>query len=351
MNLVDRIPATWQAGVVRTLCSLPAPLRRAIAGPAVRIDGQTLDLDVQVLLRLMKMQNYSLTASDPAVARAMMNRGNSLAGRATRRVATHDLDIPGPIPARLYTPRGLADGSPLLVFYHGGGWVIGGLDSHDGVCRFLAEQADVRVLSVDYRLAPEHPFPAAADDAVAAFRYAVAHAAELGADPAAVAVAGDSAGGNLAAVVCHATARDATTRPAFAVLFYPGTDASTRRPSRDRFADGFLLTDEDMDWFLGHYAPDDRSRTDPTLSVLLSDHLAGFPPTYITVGGFDPLRDEVVLLGERLAEAGVPVVTRVHRDLIHGFTNFVGVLPRAREATLEAVGALATGLAIARAKG
>jgi acetyl esterase len=350
-SIINQVPASWQAAVVRAVYALPAPLRRTLAGRQIRRDGQRLDPDTQLLLRLMALEGMSLSADDPAHARAMLDRGAIVAGgRTTVPVHTRELRITGaegPIGARLYTPAGLADGSPLLVFYHGGGWVIGSLDSHDSTCRFLAAEGGVRVLSVDYRLAPEHRFPAAAQDAVAAFRYAVANADELGADPAAVAVGGDSAGGNLAAVVCHVTARERTTKPAFALLFYPASDASGRRPSRDLFGDGFLLTDHDMNWFRDHYAPDSARYTDPMLSVLLSEHLAEFPPTYLTVGGFDPLRDEVEEFGALLAKAGVPVVVRRHPDLIHGFTGFLGVIPRAREATAEAVGALSLGLALA----
>jgi acetyl esterase len=350
-SIINQVPASWQAAVVRAVYALPAPLRRTLAGRQIRRDGQRLDPDTQLLLRLMALEGMSLSADDPAHARAMLDRGAIVAGgRTTVPVRTRELRITGaegPIGARLYTPAGLADGSPLLVFYHGGGWVIGSLDSHDSTCRFLAAEGGVRVLSVDYRLAPEHRFPAAAQDAVAAFRYAVANADELGADPAAVAVGRDSAGGNLAAVVCHVTARERTTKPAFALLFYPASDASSRRPSRDLFGDGFLLTDDDMNWFRDHYAPDPALYTDPMLSVLLSEHLAEFPPTYLTVGGFDPLRDEVEEFGALLAKAGVPVVVRRHPDLIHGFTGFLGVIPRAREATAEAVGALSVGLALA----
>ena len=349
MSMLDRVPTAVQAVLVRTLFSLPRPVRSALAGRPVRIDGQTLDPDVQLLLKLMALQGFSLTAADPAYARAMMIRGSAITDLTGGSVRTRDLRIPGEpaIGARLYTPAGLAEGSPLVVFYHGGGWVIGNLDTHEGTCRYLAEQAGVRVLSVDYRLAPEHRFPAGVDDSVAAFRYAVAHADELGANPDAIAVAGDSAGGNLAAAVCHVTALEGTPRPVFALLLYPGVDASTRRASREMFADGFLLTDADMDWFRDHYAPEPESWTDPRLSVLLSEHLADFPPTYISIGGFDPLRDEAVAFHARLVEAGVPVVLRLHPDLIHGFAAFLGVLPKAREAMAEAVGALATGLSIA----
>jgi acetyl esterase len=353
-SLVDRVPATGQAKVMRGIYGLPALARRALAGRPVEVDGQRLDLDIQVLLRLSALEGMSLSAPTPEQARSKLEHGSIIAGGPPDgRTTVRDLRIPGPagdLGARLYTPKGVPAGSGLLVYYHGGGWVIGSIASHDSTCRFLAAEGGVRVLSVDYRLAPEHRFPAAVDDSVAAFRYAVAHAEDLGADPALVAVSGDSAGGNLAAVVCHVTAAERTERPAFALLFYPGVDASTRRRSREVFGNGYFLTDADMDWFRDHYAPEPAQLTDPRLSVLLSDHLADFPPTYLTVGGFDPLHDEVTAFGAALADAGVAVVTRVHPDLIHGFNGFLGVIPRAREATAEAVGALRTGLAVAKAR-
>lgn len=349
-GMTDRVPASARAAMVRGVFGLPAPVRRLLAGRPVHRDGQRLETDTQLLLRLMKLEGLTLTGGEPAQARAVMEDGAPIAnGRTITGVRTRDLRIPGPdgdIPARLYTPDGLADGSPMLVFYHGGGWVIGSIGTHDNTCRFLAVGAGVRVLSVDYRLAPEHLFPAAVTDSVAAFRYAVEHAADLGADSNAIAVGGDSAGGNLAAVVCHVTAEEKTTRPAFALLFYPGTDSVTRRPSRDLFGQDYYLTGDDMDWFLDHYLPDEATKHDPRFSVLRSEHLADFPPTYLTVGGFDPLRDEVEELGARLASAGVPVVVRRHPGLIHGFANYLGIIAAAREATAEAVGALRTGLAI-----
>jgi len=344
-----RIPVRVQATMARALFALPAPVRRRMAGPPIRRDGQTLDPDVQFLLKLLTAQGTTLTEDEPADARREIDQTAPIAaGPTIQHIHTRDLRIPtdnDPLPARLYTPDGLADGSGLLVFFHGGGWTIGSLASHDNTCRFLAEEGGVRVLSVDYRLAPEHRFPAAVDDAVAAFRYAVGHAAELGADPDAVAVGGDSAGGNLSAAVCHVTATEETTRPAYALLFYPATDAGHRHPSRDLFGSGFFLTDDDIDWFLGHYQPDEAARADPRLSVLGSDQLAHFPPTYLTVGGFDPLRDECEALGTRLADAGVPVIMRRHADLVHGFANFIGLIPRAREATGDAARALGSGLA------
>jgi acetyl esterase len=344
-----RISTTAQARIMRTLYAMPAPARRRMAGRQIRIDGQTLDPDAQLLLKLRNVEGGSLSAPTPQRSRDMLRRGAELSTMpGLGPVQTRDMKI-GEVPVRLYTPVGLAAGAGLLVFYHGGGWVIGDLETHHDVCRYLATEAGVRVLSVAYRLAPESPFPAGVQDAVTAFRYAVEHAGELDADPVAIGVSGDSAGGNLAAVVCHVTATEHTQRPAFSLLFYPAVDASVRRRSRELFGEGFFLTEQDILWFRGHYAPDASEHVDPRLSVLLSDHLADFPPTYLTVGGFDPLRDEVLEFGDALGRAGVPVVTRVHPDLIHGFANFGGIVPRAREAMAEAVGALRTGLAFATA--
>jgi acetyl esterase len=353
---MSRITDRARGAALRGVFELPAPLRRLAAGAPVRVDGQTLDPDLALLLRLMRLEGSELASAGASVAkqrRAIDGSADLTADRRVGAVTTRTVAVPvdgDTVPARLYTPAGLAAGSPLLVFYHGGGWVIGSLDSHDNTCRFLAERAGTRVLSVGYRLAPEHPFPAATADALAGFRYAVDHAEELGADPAAVAVGGDSAGGNLAAVTCHLAAASGGPRPVFALLFYPGTDAVVRRPSRDRFGAGYFLTDQGVDWFLGHYIPDVEQRADPRFSVLRAPNLAAFPPTYLTVGGFDPLRDEVVAFAERLAEAGVPVALRVHPDLIHGFVNFLGISHRSREAAAEAAGALRTGFAQATAR-
>lgn len=345
------IPLAVQALVLRAAFGMPERVRRLIAGPPVRLDGQELALDAQLLLRLQRLAGADgLAADTPARARAMMALSTPLiAGPRVEPVRARDLAIPGdggPIPARLYQPEGLAEGSPLLVYYHGGGFVIGDLDTHDNLCRFLARHAEVRVLAVDYRCAPEHPFPAAPEDSLNAYRYAVGHAAELGADPARIALGGDSAGGNLAAVTAHAAARYGEPRPAFLLLFYPAVDASRRRRSRELFGNGFLLTDADMDWFMDHYCPDTSQRADPRLSILLADDLGGLPPTYLAMSGFDPLRDENEEFVRRLTESGVSVVVRRHDDLIHGYASMLGVGRRFREAVFEAVGALRTGLAL-----
>ncbi|WUI01698.1 alpha/beta hydrolase [Spirillospora sp. NBC_00431] len=339
-RLSELVPPPITRGLLRSVFGLPRPVKRLIAGAPVRLDGQRLDLDAQLLLWMTRLEGGRLTAPTVERARQGLRRAQTYLNQVPARpVRTRDVDAGG-VPARIYTPKGLPDGSPLLVFYHGGGWVIGDLGTHDTVCRYLAVHAGVRVLSADYRLAPEHRYPAAAEDAVTAYEYAVTNAEKLGADPAAVAVGGDSAGGNLAAVAGVLAER----APAFALLFYPATDMTVRRRSRELFGDGFYLTDDDMTWYSGHYCPDKTRRAEPAASPLLADDLGGFPPTYLVTAGFDPLRDEGEAFARRLEEAGVPVALRRQDDLIHGFANMWSLGGRFQEAMAEAAGALRTGL-------
>ncbi|MFF2744714.1 alpha/beta hydrolase [Kitasatospora sp. NPDC058048] len=338
-------PVRIQAAVVRAAYALPEGLRRAIAGRPVVRDGQTLALDAQLMLKLQRLSKAALVMpGGVGSSRAAMEHARHLVGGPQdRAVAARSVGIPrehGELAATLYTPDGLATGSGLLVFLHGGGWVVGSRASHDHVARFLARRARVRVLSVEYRLAPEHVFPAAAEDALAALDHAHAEAAELGADPERIAVGGDSAGGNLAAVVAQQAVRRGGPAPVFQLLLYPATDASVRRPSRGLFADGFFLTDADMDWFADRYAPAPADRTDPRLSPLLAEDLSGLPPAYIGTAGFDPLRDEGEAYARALQEAGVAVRLSRQPDLIHGYANYLGIGGRFREATAEAAEAL-----------
>ena len=334
--------------MLQAVFALPTPVRRLLAGAPVRLDGQTLDLDAQLLLKIQRLSGLELHGDNVRQARASIGNGRELVGGPViEPVTTKDLLLPNDIPARLYRPGELPEGSPMLVFFHGGGFVIGDIDSHDQLCRFLARNAGVRVLSVGYRLAPEDPFPAAVDDCLTAFKWAAAEATSLGADPKLIALGGDSAGGNLAAVTALQVA-GGNPRPVFLLLLYPTVDATVRRRSRELFANGFFLTDAGMDWFMERYVPDPAIRTDPRVSPLLAEDLSGLPPTYIATAGYDPLRDEGELFARRIAEAGVPVVLRRHEGLFHGFASMTGLGHSFKEATLEAASALRTGLAIGR---
>lgn len=325
---------------------LPAGARRRLAGPPITVDGDPLDPDLQLLLRLERMTAAGTPATPVPRRREHLDVATALVGgrpAATvhaRALVIDRTDDGPPLAGRAYTPDGLAEGSPLLVYLHGGGWVTGSLNSHDAVCRFLADVAQVRVLAVDYRLAPEHPFPAAVCDATAAFRFARARAERLGADPRAIALGGDSAGANLAAVTAHLSVRCGEPGPDRLLLFYPPCDAIHRSASRDLFADGFLLTDADIEWFRDHYVPSADQRGDPRASILLADDLTGMPPTYLATAGFDPIRDEGEMFARRLAAAGVPVVLRRQPDLVHGFVNMIGLSARCRAAVGEAATAL-----------
>jgi acetyl esterase len=347
------LPPRVEATAARVVFGLPGPARRLIAGKPIRLDGQELALDAQLLLRLQQIAGFEMAQETPELARERLASSAPLAsGRPIQPVSTREVSIPdahGGIPATLYTPQGVREPSGLLVFFHGGGWVIGTRASHDNAARFFAWHAGVRVLSVEYRLAPEHPFPAAVDDAVAAFDYAHAKAGDLGVHPDRIAVGGDSSGGNLAAVVAQLATGRGGPAPAFQLLLYPGVDASARRRSRELFSRGFFLTDADMTWYLDHYAPPGTDLADPRLSPLLAQDFAGLPPAYIGTAGFDPLRDEGEAYAEKLRAAGVPTALSRQPDLIHGYVNFLGVGRRFREATAEAAGALRLGLAGIRA--
>jgi len=342
------IPLSVRGFLARLLFGLPAAVQRKLAGEPIRVDGQQLATEVQLLLKFADHRDETNVEHSRRRMRAM---AQLVAGPRIEPVAIRELSIAsqaGPIRARLYRPHGPAGPSPLLVYFHGGGWVQGDLETHDNVCRFLAVNAATAVLAVDYRLAPEQPFPAGLNDALAAYRYAAEHAEELGVDPAAIAVGGDSAGGNLAVVVSRLAAADERP-PAFLLMICPGTDAVEISESRRLFADGFLLTEERIQWFLDRYLPDRGDRGDPRASPLYEPDLHRLPPTYLVTAGFDPLRDEGERLGERIAAAGVPVVLRRFEDLCHGFGNAIGIGRRGREAMHEIAGALRVGLVLARA--
>ncbi|MBN1529771.1 MAG: alpha/beta hydrolase [Thermoleophilaceae bacterium] len=313
-----------------------------------------VDPPIQRMLDLLAaMRPGSMASASPAEARqAFRMLTVELRDPATIVPcdAVEEIEVPGaagPLRARIYRPAAEPP-LPTVVFIHGGGFVLGDVETHDNQCRTLANQTGAVVLSSDYRLAPEARFPAALDDALAITRWAAEHVDELGGDPERLAIAGDSAGGNLAAVVAHET-RETGPRLAAQLLIYPGTDFVTRHPSEEENAEGYFLTLEDMEWFADHYTGD-ADRTDPRLSPALADDLAGLPPAVIATAEFDPLRDQGNAYADALQAAGVPVVKRCYPGLIHGFFDLAALSPAAAAAVGEVCADLRALLAGAAAR-
>lgn len=339
---VDRV----QYRVARALLGLPAGWQARLSGrvPVIR-DGLTLDPQVQFLLAVRaRLRLTPLEQLSPAAARLRTRHEAAAAtGRPIQVGAVSDLTVEGadgPLAARHYAPIRPDPGPhPLLLFLHGGGFVVGDLDTHDQTCRLLCRYGGLHVLAVDYRLAPEHPFPAAALDTEAALRWTLANAAELDANPERVAVGGDSAGANLGAVVSARLAHEDGPKPAAQLLIYPPVDRYTDYPSLELFADGFFLTRAEIDWFQQCYAADEH-RTDPMLSPLNAPDLSGLPPAIVLTAGFDPLRDEGEAFAAALREAGTEVLFRREATLIHGFANMIDLSQAARTAMITVAGEL-----------
>jgi len=331
--------------VAQALAALPPRVQLRLSGkPPVRIDGDTLAPEMQLTLALLERRGEPpLETVSPAEARSARRRMAAVsAGTPAAIGAVRDLEIDADVPlrARHYAPDEPGGPHPLLVFLHGGGFVFGDLETHDGVCRLLCRHAGAHVLAVDYRLAPEHPFPAAVEDARAALRWAFANAGELGADPHRIGAGGDSAGGNLAAVVSQLAARDGGPAPVLQLLIYPATDFTRRRRSRELFGEGFFLTNAAMDWFDANYLGAARAHaSDPRASPLLTDDLTGLAPALVVTAAFDPLRDEGEEYAKALQAAGTPAVLRRFPGLIHGFISAAGVSRSCRYALIEIAGA------------
>ncbi len=299
-----------------------------------------LDPEAQALL-LQAAQNPStpLEQQTPPQSRQEMLKQTQALGPGEPVAKVADASLPGPagdIPIRIYQPAASAP-SPAIVYFHGGGFVIGDIETHDGMCRMIANAAGATVISVDYRLAPEHKFPAAAEDAYAATCEVVRRADRLGIDPERIAVGGDSAGGNLAAVVAL-MARDRNgPKLAMQVLLYPVTDASVDTRSYHEYAQGYMLTRAGMAWFWNHYLADPAEGEQAYASPLRAGDLSRLPPALVITAECDPLCDEGDAYARRLEEAGVPVIATRYPGMIHGFIRRAGLLTQGRKA-LEQIG-------------
>jgi acetyl esterase len=338
------VPPKLEQWGAQVLGALPPRLQVRLSGkPPVQIDGDTLAPEAQLLLAVLdRRREPPLETLSPAEARQARGRLTAAyAGRPVPVDTVQDVEINGPVPlkARHYAPPEPGGPHPLLVYYHGGGFTYGDLDTHDGACRILCRHAGAHVLAIDYRLAPEHPFPAAVDDAWAALRWAFENAGPLGADPGRVGVGGDSAGGNLAAVSSQIAARAGGPAPALQLLIYPATDMTTRHRSRELFREGFLLTDPEMDWYTDNYLGTARAHAgDPRASPLVAENLSGLAPAFVVTAAFDPLRDEGEAYARALQAAGTPTTLRRFPGFIHGFINAAGVSRTARDALVEIAG-------------
>src|SRR5438874_6338251 len=302
-----------------------------------------LDPEAKMLLEQMTTVVRPFDELSVEEARAAIATLSAAAGEGEAVARVENRTVPGPrgeIPVRVYTPEGRAP-FPVLVYFHGGGWVIGSLETHDGICRHLANAAGAVVVSVDYRLAPEHPFPASGEDAYAATRWVAANAAAIGGDPRHIAVGGDSAGGNLAAVV-PLMARDRGGPPlVFQLLVYPVTDVpSAKTASYRENAEGYFLTAKMMHWFWNHYCGKNPDLSDPYLCPLRAKDLKRLPPALVVTAEFDPLRDEGEAYAARLREAGVAATAKRYPGMIHGFFGMGALLAQGRVATKEAAEAL-----------
>ena len=360
-----------ESRVLATVLDLPEPVQKRLAGTPIVVDGLTLAPELQVMLRLQKLFRLPAAETLPlAKARAELLRQQRLVGGLQHVGAVRELEVDGaegPLRARLYTPTERMSGgpAPTMLFIHGGGWMYGDLESHDPACRFLAERSGCQLLAIDYRLAPEHKFPAATQDCQAAYRWLVEHADEVNADPTRLAVGGDSAGASLATSTAVYAAEQGLPL-ALQLLIYPGTDFVERTESRRLFGEGFVLTEVFMTGAEEAYfaeevgraasaserpvetntptTPDDRSHPDAS-PLRRTDFPEGLAPAYVVTAGFDPLRDEGEAYARLLAGNGVEVEAERYPSLIHGFLHIVGAGRECKAAVAEIADRLRSALA------
>jgi acetyl esterase len=321
---------------------LPAPILRTLAGGGVvHIGGRTLDPRFQ-FLAAQGAKGPAMSAFPADVARAGIAQSLlPVQGTVEAGVRIETLSVPGAegdVPARSYHPKDQDPDAPLMVYAHFGGGVIGDLDTCEVFCTILAKIARCAVLSVEYRLAPEHRFPAGLDDVLAAYRWARENTARFGAPNGAVAIGGDSMGGNFSAIIAQEMKRAGEPQPVVQLMIYPAMDVASDSPSMTTYGACYPLSRATMEWFMGHYMGPEDSPTNPRLSPGREDDLTGLAPAVIATAGFDPLVDQGEDYARRLRLAGVPTVYRCYDHLAHGFTAFTGAVPAADAACREIAG-------------
>jgi acetyl esterase len=341
------LPAT-QRLILRKVLSLPTPILRLLSGGGVVYQGgRTLDPRLQFLAAQARGAPPMTTMTPEEARRASAQALAAVSGEPEPGVHAEYIAIEGPggsIPARVYRPDVQDPAAPLLVYAHMGGGVIGDLETCHVFCTILAKVGRAPVLSVDYRLAPEHRFPAGLDDMLAAYRFGRDNAARFGAPAGVAAIGGDSMGGSFAAVICQALKRAGEPQPALQLLVYPCADVASETASMTTYADAFPLNRATMDWFMGHYLGPGDDPADPRLSPLREKDLAGLAPAIVVTAGFDPLIDQGLAYARALKAGGVPVVYRCYDGLAHAFTAFTGAVPAADVACREIAGLVREGL-------
>jgi acetyl esterase len=316
---------------------MPLSWVNILAGAPITVDGRTLDGRTQWFLRLLSYGTHKpITRMSVLEARAECDDSMPLLGGRPYpigEIVDRTFDGPGgKLRVRLYRPMGAATHPlPAILYFHGGGWIIGSLEAYDRVCRYFAARTGCVVVAVDYRLAPEHRFPAAIDDAVAAFRWLGNEAPALGIDPVRIVLGGDSAGGTIATVAAREVRGDGTP-PCLQWLVYPMTDLAFDSPSVVSLGERFLITRASVEWMRAHYLKNPHEISDPRASPLRADDLAGLPPALVYTAGFDPLRDEGQAYADKMAAAGVKVIYREFESLIHGFVGMRGAIQAAARA-------------------
>jgi len=335
--------------IKKTLIALLAILVAAVASVLIlgvswsRTEHGPLDYKTAIGLKLRDVFSGDQVLTAPRLREDAITRARMLQSRPVDVARIEEMKIPGPageIPLRVYWPR--ENGPlPVLVYYHGGGWVIGNLDTNDSLSRLLANKASAVVVSVDYRLAPEDRFPAAVDDCYAALEWVSQNADRLNVDPSRIALGGGSAGGNLTAVMALMARDRAGPRLVYQVMFYPATNLfDLTTDSHREFADGYGLTRAHVEFFRDSYLPEAADRKSPYASPLLAESLENLPPAIVITAGFDVLRDEGIAYAERLEAAGVPTVSADYPSMIHGFVSMDRVFGEAEDAIDEAAAAL-----------
>jgi acetyl esterase len=315
---------------------------RFLEGHRISHGGRTMDPKAQIVGEFVKSIRVPGYFPPPPELRQQLRTMVALMDEpAPPLPRTEDIGIPGPagaIPARIYDPVGTSrTATPVLAYFHGGGWVQGDLETHHGLCARLALRSGALVVAVDYRLAPEHKFPAAVEDCMAAYRWLRARGREIGGDPTWVGVGGDSAGGNLAAVVSQLARSAGDPGPACQVLIYPALDFGLGTPSHQEFEDAHIIPRDRIAWYTQQYLRQDADRSDPRAAPLRTRDLTGQPPALVITAGFDPLRDEGQMYAERLRAAGVDVVYREYPGQIHAFVSLTKAIPQGMACT-QAIG-------------